>query len=49
MLFGYFVFFEPNNIIVLCNGFAKKTQKTPSKELRKAIKIMKAYYDEKEK
>jgi phage-related protein len=47
--FRIFCFFEPNNIIVLCNGFVKKTQKTPTKELLKALKIMKEYYDEKEK
>jgi phage-related protein len=30
------------------NGFQKKTQKTPAKEIEKAVKIKKEYYDEKE-
>ncbi|MBP6239167.1 MAG: hypothetical protein KA270_20110 [Saprospiraceae bacterium] len=29
------------------NGFTKKTQKTPSKEIDKAISIKKQYFDEK--
>ncbi|MBW4592219.1 MAG: type II toxin-antitoxin system RelE/ParE family toxin [Brasilonema angustatum HA4187-MV1] len=29
-------FFEDNNLIVLTNGFAKKTQKTPSQEIELA-------------
>ena len=29
------------------NGFTKKTQKTPSKEIGKAIEIMKAYFEQK--
>jgi phage-related protein len=29
------------------NGFQKKTQKTPRKEIEKALKLQKAYYDEK--
>jgi DNA-binding XRE family transcriptional regulator len=28
------------------NGFQKKTQKTPAKEIEKAVKIKKEYYDE---
>ena len=31
-------FFAPGNVIVLTNGFVKKTQKTPEKEIRLAIK-----------
>jgi phage-related protein len=31
----------------LFNGFQKKSQKTPSEELDKAVKIMNEYFDEK--
>jgi phage-related protein len=34
-------------VIVLFNGFNKKTQKTPLKEIRRAQKIMQEYYQEK--
>jgi len=40
-------FFDDNNIVVVGHGFQKKTQKTPLKEIEKAIKIRKEYYDEK--
>jgi phage-related protein len=32
---------------VLFNGFQKKSQKTPTGELDKAVKIMNDYFDEK--
>ena len=37
-------FFEGNNFIVLTNGFLKKTQKTPKKEIELAAKRMKEYF-----
>lgn len=42
-----FCFFDRGKLVILLNGFQKKTQKTPKKELDKAIKLMKQYYDEK--
>jgi phage-related protein len=33
--------------VVLANGFQKKTQKTPKKEIEKALKIMEEYKNEK--
>ncbi len=30
------------------NGFQKKSQKTPSKEIDKALRIKEAYYDDKQ-
>ena len=36
-------FFEGDNFIVLTNGFQKKTQKTPKKEIDLAEKRMKEY------
>lgn len=42
-----FCFFDGDKIVVLMNGFQKKTQKTPKKEIEKALKIMKEYYEQK--
>lgn len=41
-------FFDKDQLIILENGFQKKTQKTPKKEIKKAEKIKKEYFDEKE-
>lgn len=38
-------FFYVNKKIILTNGFVKKTQKTPKKELLTAMKYKKDYYD----
>ncbi len=45
----YRVFFilDKGQIVVLFNGFQKKTQKTPNKEIEKALKIKEAYYGDK--
>ena len=45
----YRVFFilDNGNIIILFNGFQKKTQKTPKQEIDKAIKLKNEYYAEK--
>lgn len=42
----YRVFFiiDEGNIILLLNGFQKKTQKTPRQEIEKAIKLKEEYY-----
>lgn len=44
-----FCFFDKGKLVVLLNGFTKKTQKTPQKEIDKAVRLMKMYYEEKEK
>ena len=36
-------FFDDNNIVVLTNGFAKKSQKTPKQEIKKAGNYKKDY------
>ena len=46
-IFRIFCFFDKGKLIVLGNGFQKKTQKTPKSELEKAIKIKKEYESEK--
>ena len=42
-----FCFFDGENLVVLLNGFQKKTQKTPKNEIDKAIKLMEEYHNEK--
>ncbi|MEA3522770.1 MAG: type II toxin-antitoxin system RelE/ParE family toxin [Campylobacterota bacterium] len=39
-------FYEKNQMIIFTNGFIKKSQKAPAKEIQKAKKIMEAYKDE---
>lgn len=46
-IFRIFCFFDEGQLIVLTNGFQKKTQKTPKNEIEKAIKIKKEYESEK--
>ena len=41
-------FFDKDQLIILENGFQKKTQKTPKKEIKKAERIKKEYFNEKE-
>ena len=45
--FRIFAFFDRGNLIVLGNGFQKKTQKTPKTEIDKALKIKSEYEKEK--
>jgi len=48
-IYRTFCCFDGNNLVILFNSFQKKTQKTPKKELQKADKIKKQYFDEKKK
>jgi phage-related protein len=41
-----FCFFDKGRLVILLNGFQKKTQKTPKSELDKAAKLMNDYYEE---
>ena len=43
-IYRVFFIFDNGNIVVLFNGFQKKSQKTPQKELDKAIKLKEEYY-----
>lgn len=47
-IYRVFFIFDEGNIVVLFDGFQKKTQKTPRKEINKALKIRKDYYGSKE-
>ena len=46
-IYRVFFIFDDGAIVVLFNGFQKKTQKTPQAEIEKALKIKKAYYGDK--
>lgn len=48
-IFRIFSFFDKGNLVVLANGFQKKTQKTPKQEIEKALKIKEEYENEKRK
>ena len=46
-IFRIFCCFDGNKLVVLFSGFQKKTQKTPSKEINRALRIMNEYYNDK--
>lgn len=46
-IFRIFCFFDEEKLVVLANGFQKKTQKTPKSEIERALKIKKEYETEK--
>lgn len=43
-IYRAFFIFDDGNIVMLFNGFQKKSQKTPSKEIEKALELKKEYY-----
>lgn len=46
-IYRIFFCFDEGQIVILFNGFQKKTQKTPDKEIDKALKLKKEYYERK--
>ena len=47
-IFRVFCCFDEGSLVILFNGFQKKTQKTPSGEIEKAERLMKEYFESKE-
>jgi len=47
-IYRVFFIFDADNIVVLFNGFQKKTQKTPENEIERALKLMEEYYANKQ-
>ena len=45
-IYRIFSFFDKGNLVVLRNGFQKKSQKTPKQEIEKALKIMEEYQND---
>ncbi len=43
-IYRVFFIFDDGNIVVLFNGFQKKSMKTPLQEINRAIEIKKEYY-----
>ena len=46
-IFRIFCFFDRGNLVILINGFQKKAQKTPKKEIEKALKLKQEYENKK--
>lgn len=44
-IFRIFCCFDKEKIVVLLNSFQKKAQKTPSKEITLAVKLMNEYFN----
>ncbi|TRZ52404.1 type II toxin-antitoxin system RelE/ParE family toxin [bacterium] len=48
-IYRIFCCFDEGNLVVLFNGFQKKTRKTPKKEIEKAMRIKIEYFELKRK
>lgn len=46
-IYRIFCCFDNGELIILLNGFSKKTQKTPSDEIDRAKRLMKEYFNSK--
>ena len=46
-IYRVFIFFDEGRLIILLNGFQKKSPKTPKNEIELAEKLKKQYFDEK--
>ena len=44
-----FCFFDQGKLVIVLNGYTKKTKKTPKNEIKKALHLMQKYYDTKNK
>lgn len=47
-IFRIFCFFDEGKLVILLNGFQKKSQKLPRKEIIKAEKLKSEYFKEKD-
>ena len=47
-IYRAFCFFDKGKLILILNGFQKKSQKTPQNEIKLAERLKKQYFDEKE-
>lgn len=48
-IYRIFCCFDKGNLVVLLNGFQKKTQKTPKKEIDLSLKLKDEYFNSKKK
>jgi phage-related protein len=44
-----FCFFDEGKLVILINGFQKKTQKTPKSEIDRALRLMDEYFNDKKR
>ena len=44
-IYRVFCCFDEGRIVVLFNAFQKKTQKTPQKEIEKALRLKREYFE----
>ena len=47
-IYRVFFIFDEGQVVVLFNGFHKKTQKTPPEEIERALRIKNEYYADKQ-
>ena len=47
-IFRIFCCFDKGSLVILFNGFQKKTQKTPKQQIERAQKLMKEYFNDKD-
>jgi phage-related protein len=45
--FRIFCFFDKDRLVIILNGFQKKTQKTPRTEIDRALRLKQDYYEDK--
>lgn len=45
-IYRIFCCFDKSNLVILLNGFQKKSQKTPNNELKRAKELMNAYFQQ---
>lgn len=48
-IYRVFCCFDEGRLVVLLNGFQKKSQQTPKKEIKKAMRLKKEYFEQKNK
>lgn len=46
-IYRVFCCFDEGDLVILFNGFQKKTQKTPNEQIEKAETLMKKYFEQK--
>jgi len=46
-IFRIFCFFDDGKLVILLNGIVKKSQKTPMREIERALRLREQYYEEK--
>jgi len=46
-IYRIFCCFDEGNLVILFNGFQKKTPKTPKSQIERATRIMNEYFNEK--